>query len=65
MLADEGVYSASEFSFNRVLRAHGQFRHRGRAKTPQRPLRIYQIGDHTRDLHKQSRSDGDTGQTVG
>jgi putative transposase len=36
MLADEGVYLASESSFSRVLRAHGQTRHRGRAKTPQR-----------------------------
>ena len=32
MLADEGVYLASESSFARVLRAHGQNRHRGRAK---------------------------------
>jgi putative transposase len=36
MLADEGIYVASESSFSRVLRAHGQTRHRGRAKTPQR-----------------------------
>jgi hypothetical protein len=36
MLADEGVYIASESSFQRVLRAHGQTRHRGRAKAPQR-----------------------------
>src|SRR5439155_21049694 len=34
MLADEGVYVASESSFQRVLRAHGQTRHRGRAKAP-------------------------------
>jgi len=34
MLADEGVYLASESSFGRVLRAHGQTRHRGRAKAP-------------------------------
>ena len=33
-LADEGVYLASESSFQRVLRAHGQNRHRGRAKAP-------------------------------
>ena len=33
-LADEGVYLASESSFERVLRAHGQMRHRGRAKAP-------------------------------
>ena len=31
-LADEGVYLASESSFQRVLRAHGQTQHRGRAK---------------------------------
>ena len=36
MLADEGVYLASESSFSRVLRAHGQTRHRGRAKASQR-----------------------------
>lgn len=36
MLADEGVYVASESSFNRVLRAQGQLHHRGRAKAPQR-----------------------------
>ena len=35
-LADEGVYIASESSFGRVLRAHGQTRHRGRAKAPWR-----------------------------
>ena len=34
MLADEGVYIASESSFARVLRAHGQSRHRGRARAP-------------------------------
>ena len=40
MLADEGVYLASESTFARVLRAHGQSRHRGRARAPQavRPL---------------------------
>lgn len=39
MLADEGRYLASESTFSRVLRAHGQSRHRGRAKAPhkQRP----------------------------
>jgi transposase InsO family protein len=35
-LADEGVYVASESSFQRVLRAHGQTRHRGRAKAPRK-----------------------------
>ena len=35
MLADEGVYVASESSFHRVLRAEGQTRHRGRARAPQ------------------------------
>jgi putative transposase len=34
MLADEGVYLASESSFCRVLREHGQSRCRGRAKAP-------------------------------
>ena len=34
MLADEGRYIASESSFQRVLRAHGQTRHRGRSKIP-------------------------------
>ena len=34
MLADEGVYLASESRFSRVLRAHGQSAHRGRAKAP-------------------------------
>ena len=34
MLADEGVYLASESTFCRVLRAHGQNTHRGRAKAP-------------------------------
>jgi transposase InsO family protein len=36
MLADEGIYIASESSFHRVLKAHGQTQHRGRAKSPQR-----------------------------
>jgi transposase InsO family protein len=34
MLADEGEYVASEASFCRVLREHGQNAHRGRAKAP-------------------------------
>jgi transposase InsO family protein len=34
MLADEGIYLASESSFGRVLRAHGQNARRGRAKPP-------------------------------
>jgi putative transposase len=38
MLADEGVYLASESSFHRVLRAAGQTQHRGRAQAP-RPSR--------------------------
>jgi transposase InsO family protein len=33
-LADEGVYVASESTFCRILRAHGQNAHRGRAKAP-------------------------------
>ena len=36
MLADEGVYLASESSIARVLRAHGQSTHRGRAKAPRK-----------------------------
>jgi transposase InsO family protein len=36
MLADEGLYVASESSFSRVLRAHDQVRHRGPGKAPQR-----------------------------
>jgi transposase InsO family protein len=35
MLADEGVYLASETSFYRVLRSAGQTRPRGRAQAPQ------------------------------
>jgi putative transposase len=34
MLADEGLYLASESSFSRVLRSHGQNARRGRAKAP-------------------------------
>ena len=34
LLADEGVYIASESTFSRVLREHGQSLHRGRAKAP-------------------------------
>lgn len=33
-LADKGIYIASESSFYRVLRAHGQQHHRGNSKTP-------------------------------
>jgi len=36
MLADEGIYIASESSFTRVLREHGQNKHRGRSKAPTR-----------------------------
>ena len=36
MLADQGVYLASESSFSRVLHAHGQNAHRGRAKAPRK-----------------------------
>ncbi len=36
MLADEGIYLASESTFSRVLREHGQSAHRGRAKPPRR-----------------------------
>jgi transposase InsO family protein len=34
MLADEGVYVASESTFARILRSEGQAAHRGRAKAP-------------------------------
>lgn len=34
MLADEGVYIASESTFARVLREHGQMTRRGRVRTP-------------------------------
>jgi putative transposase len=34
MLADEGVYLASESTFARVMRSHGQTAHRGRSKAP-------------------------------
>lgn len=33
-LTDEGIYLASESSFHRVLRAHGQMHRRGRAQPP-------------------------------
>jgi transposase InsO family protein len=36
-LADEGTYIASESSFHRVLRAHGQMNRRGRARSPRTP----------------------------
>jgi putative transposase len=35
-LADEGIYLASESSFHRVLREHGQMNRRGRAQPPRR-----------------------------
>lgn len=34
MLADEGIYLASDSTFSRVLREHGQSAHRGRTKAP-------------------------------
>jgi transposase InsO family protein len=36
MLADEGTYLASESTFARILREHGQVQHRGRAKAPRK-----------------------------
>src|SRR5277367_1028027 len=36
MLADEGVYVASESSFHRALRAHGQMNRRGCPRPPRR-----------------------------
>lgn len=38
-LADQGVYLASESSFYRVLREHGQQHRRGRAKAPHKPAK--------------------------
>lgn len=38
-LADRGIYLASESSFYRVLRQHGQQQHRGRAKGPRQRAR--------------------------
>jgi len=35
MLADEGIYLASESTFSRILQEAGQNAHRGRAKRPQ------------------------------
>lgn len=35
-LADEGIYIASESSFQRVLRAHSQMHRRGRARAPRK-----------------------------
>jgi putative transposase len=37
VLADEGIYIASESSFHRVLRAHGQMNRRGRAGLVRQP----------------------------
>ena len=34
MLADEGIYLASESTFSRVLKTHGQTAHRGAARAP-------------------------------
>ena len=34
VLADDGIYLASESTFSRVLKAHGQTTHRGRTKVP-------------------------------
>jgi putative transposase len=36
MLADEGIYLASESTFARVLKAQGQSAHRGRARAPRK-----------------------------
>ena len=35
-LPDEGVYISSESTFQRLLRAQGQTRHRGRARAPRK-----------------------------
>jgi len=46
MLADEGVYIASESTFARLLREHGQTTHRDRAKAPRagRPPTTHIVG---------------------
>ena len=41
LLADEGTYLASESTFSRVLREHGQTAHRGRAKSPKARARAH------------------------
>ena len=46
MLADEGIYLASESTFSRVLKAHGQTAHRGRAK----PSSNFDVVIHARAL---------------
>jgi putative transposase len=48
MLADEGVYLASESTFARVLREHGQNAHRGRAKAPRAHARRPRISPRRR-----------------
>jgi hypothetical protein len=61
-LADEGIYIASESSFHRVLRAHGQMNRRGRAQPPRtahsadpdqpfRPIAITDSGDPDHAVH--------------
>jgi transposase InsO family protein len=40
ILADEGLYVGSERSFYRVLHAHDQVHHRGRARPPQEPRSV-------------------------
>lgn len=40
ILADQGLYIGSERSFYRVLHAHDQAHHRGRAKPPQEPREV-------------------------
>jgi transposase InsO family protein len=49
-LADEGTYIASESSFSRILRAHGQTRHRGRSKEPQRRAPTTHVATAPRQL---------------
>lgn len=38
-LADQGIYLASEATFYRILKAHGQQHHRGRAQAPRKVAR--------------------------
>jgi hypothetical protein len=46
MLADEGIYLASESSFSRVLREHGQNARRGRARRPRHHARRPRTSRH-------------------
>jgi putative transposase len=42
-LADEGLYVASESTFYRVLREHGQLQHRGKARASTKRQRVEHV----------------------